>query len=165
MDRTDDSHDGVCGMNQKGFILPNPYMIMGAAAVVVVAFGLGYWKGWSSGMENYYEFKSQVEAANEQIRIDTEKKLDELAELQRVTEANWRIALDTLRNRPIRVRNNCGTGEMPSIPTPTGRPDEAPAQLVISTGECETVANNAVFDAAQVLHLQAFIKQQHEVTK
>ena len=152
-------------LKQGGFIIPSPTMLMGGAILALSITTFLFWNLYRSTANEYATYKAEVEAINEQIRVDTERKLAELADLQQRTEQNWRVALDALKSRPIRVRNDGCKGEMPSISvTPTGT-NEAPAQLVISTGECEAVANNAVFDAAQVLHLQAFIRKQHEVTK
>lgn len=149
---------------QGGFIIPSPTMLMGGAILALSITTFLFWNLYRSTANDYANYKATVEAVNEQIRVDTERKLAELAELQWRTEQNWRTALDALKSRPIRVRNNCSTGEVSPVSNPNGT-NETSIERVISTGECEAVANNAVFDAAQVLHLQAWIQRQHEVTK
>jgi hypothetical protein len=164
--------------HQRGFILPglpNPYFLLAAGIAIAVSFGLGYWRGWSSGMENYYEFKGRVEAANEQVKDENERKLaDATAVAKRATDG-WETALRELdqRGRVIRVQP-ARCPKVPAVPNAGGQAhvaaeeraaDPAGNETAISVEQCETVANNAVEDAAKVLWLQDFIVKQHEATK
>lgn len=154
--------------NQRGFINPlllNPWALAAMAASLAIYSFYLYNKGYNNGYQHYIEFRANVEAEQEQIRIDTERKLKQLADLQKRTEDNWRIALDSLRNRPIRVQPGRCSGTLPAVSAATGAADAATAQLIISTGECEAIANNAVIDAAQVIHLQHWINMQREASK
>lgn len=161
-------------MNQRGFILPglpNPYFLLAAGIAIAVSFGAGYWRGWSSGMEKYYEFEGRVKAENEQIRIDNERKLAAMGLVQRRTEDGWRTALAELQRNRIRVQPIRCQGAVPGVPAPAGRPDEAAAELrpdpaiSITVDQCEARVNAAANDAAQVVWIQQWIKDRHEASK
>lgn len=156
---------------QGGFIIPSPSMLMGGAILALSITTFLFWNLYRSTANDFANYRAQVETINEQIRVDTERKLAELADLQQRTEQNWRIALDALKSRPIRVRNNCGSGALPTVPNAAGEIAGPPIELrpdstgSITVEQCEQVANNAANDAAQVIHLQSWILQQHEATK
>jgi hypothetical protein len=156
-------------MNQRGFILPNPYFLLAAGITLAVSFGAGYWRGWSSGMEKYYAFKSDVETQQEAVRMENDRKLAAMAVVQRRTEDGWRTAIDELQRNRIRVQPVRCPGVMPTIPAAVERPDAAPVESglgsTISVTECEGRVNNAANDAAHVIWLQHWIKQQHEASK
>lgn len=62
---------------QRGFLLPNPYLLIGAAAVAgLIAIG-AYFKGRESGLEKYHEYRTEVEAASAKADAANQAKLDE----------------------------------------------------------------------------------------
>ena len=159
-------------MNQRGFILPNPYFLLAAGIAIAVSFGLGYWRGWQSGMENYYEFKADVEQAQESIRLDTERKMAAALQINERATAGWKSALVELdRAGRIRVQPVRCPAIMPTVPAATSRTDGPAVEYrpdpldSITIEQCEIRVNNAVRDAVQVVHLQDFINRMHEATK
>lgn len=167
---------------QRGFILPgmpHPYFLLAAGIAIVVSFGLGYWRGWASGMENYYEYKGQVEAANAQAAAENQRKMaDAIAVARRATEG-WETAERELakRGNVIRVQPpRCP--KVPAVPNTGGEAHgaskesgsstdgaTAPEPKTIGVEECEARVNFAVEDAAKVLWLQDYIVNLPEATK
>jgi len=147
-------------------LIPLPYKI-GAALVIAAVIALtAYFKGYNNANSKYLTFRAEVEAATKQNEIEHERKLKETEKVIADTASGWAAAVDSLRSRPaIRVRSNCSSGSGITMPTSSSGVNEASIERLLSAEECQTVANNAVQDAAHVLHLQSFIIKQHEATK
>jgi hypothetical protein len=97
-----------------------------------------------------------------------------MAETAHHAAEGWESARADLAARPVRVRvqyNNCSTGGLPPTPVTPGKPDaEAPqlrpnTEISLTIQECENRVANAVVDAAQLVHLQHFLINQHEAGK
>ena len=162
---------------QRGFILPSPYMLLAAGIAIAVSFGLGYWKGYGNGISKYYEFKANVEQAQESLRIEHERRVLEMGRINTEALSRWKQAaadLDALRSRGpiIRVQPaKCPGGAVSAIPQPaTGasataeesRPDPA---LTLTVEQCEARINVAIDDAVRFMHLQAWVLKQVEASK
>jgi hypothetical protein len=139
----------------------------GVAAVIafVIAF-TAYYKGYNNANDKFIAYRTQVETIAAQNEAEHERKLKETDKIIADTASGWAAAVDSLRHRPaIRVQSNCNTGTGITMPTSPGGVNEASIERLLSSAECETVANNAIQDAAHVLHLQSFIIKQHEATR
>ena len=147
-------------------LIPLPYKI-GAALVIAAVIALtAYFKGYNNANSKYLTFRAEVEAATKQNEIEHERKLKETEKVIADTASGWAAAVDSLRSRPaIRVQSRCNSGSGITMPTSSSGTDETSIERLLSSAECQTVANNAVQDAAHVLHLQSFIIKQHEATK
>lgn len=150
-------------MTQRGFILPSPTMIMAGVIVALSLSNVILFKLYRSAADEYATFKADVHAAQVAIERDNQQKRAEAeANLLAVSES-WSNALDhARRNSPVRVLpSRCDSGTSPQAPGTGLKPDAATAEPRLSATrdvaveECEVRLNNAVIDAAQVLHLQA----------
>lgn len=133
-------------------MIPLPYKLAGFAVAAVVIFFLGR----ENGLSKYYDFKSWVEAEQARAKAESDRVTSETAQ-------GWAAAVDWHRRNPriVRVRDNCEV-QVPGAPTGT---DEAAASGTINSEQAETYLNQGILDAAQLLHLQDWIRKQQEVTK
>ena len=113
--------------------LPNPWMILGAIAVVTGVYWYGHSAGWS---QRDAEMQAEIAAKNAESRA-TEIKLNEQinANASKLAEANNEITeKQTALDRAIRagrVRLSTPTSCVPtpaSAPAPTGDRNQAPSQ-------------------------------------
>ena len=157
----------------RGFILPSPLMLVGGVALAFGITTLMFWRLYSGTLSEYQTFRAGVEQAQEQIEIDNRRKLDRMAEAHERSKQGWESALAVLAAKRsaahIRVQPDSDKGRVSSIPAAPGKSNAATPELrpdpSISVAECEVRVNNAVQDAAQVVHLQAFIIKQREASK
>ena len=148
------------------FTVPIMYKAGVAAVVAIVIAFTAYFKGYNNANSKYIEYRAKVEAIAEQNEIEHERKKQETERILKDTASGWAAAVDSLRNRPaIRVQSNCNSGSGLTMPASSSGVNEASIERLLSAAECETVANNAIQDAAHVLHLQSFIIKQHEATR
>ena len=157
-------------MNQQGFVLPSPLLIVTLIAIALGAMAAIFWSLYQGALDDYREFKISVEVQQENIRIANEHKLALSEARTAEADAGWKAALALLGKRgPIRVRPDICPGTVPTVPVAAARVDEAAPELrsdpvvSITVEQCEARVNAAVVDAAQVTWLQHWIKQQHEV--
>ena len=143
--------------------LPNPWMILGAIAVVTGTYWVGHSSGWSKRDQ---EMQSEIAAKNAESRA-TEIKLNEEinANASKLAEANNAItekqtALDrAIRAGRVRVSTPTSCVPTPASPAPaTGdrnqapsQPDRAPDQP--SDSERETLAAIAALIAEADKHI------------
>ena len=155
-------------------MIPSHYLIVGAVGLACVAGGVGYIKGRESGLEKFYEYRTAVESQMEAVRVENAERLAAMAETARQDAEGWAAARRDLAARPVRVRvqyNNCSTGGLSPTPVTPGKPDAETPQLrpdteiSLTVSECEDKVANAVVDAAQLVHLQHFLINQHEAGK
>ncbi len=159
-------------MNQRGFFIPSPMMFLGGAAIVMGITTILFYNLYRGAVNDYANFKASVEQAQEQIRIENERKIAELTELNRQSKAGWDDALAALSKRPpIRVQPVRCPSSMPTVSfAPTGtdgpakEPQPDPARY-ITIEQCEAIANNAIEDALKVVSLQDWIRKAREATK
>jgi hypothetical protein len=86
----------------------------------------------------------------------------------------WSAAVAWHRGNPrlVRVRESapCSSGEVPGTAATADEPD-APATeqgygtTIIDAAECEARVNNAILDAAQVMHLQRYVTDVQKAMK
>lgn len=155
-----------------GFTLPSPFMLMGGVALAFGITTIMFWNLYRGAVNDYANFKASVEQAQEQIRLDNERKLAELLDLNKRSTDGWNTALLQLSKRsPIRVQPVRCPSVLPSVPGATSSFDESAAKPLVSPDgsitveQCEVAANNAAADAAQVVWLQHWIRGAREATK
>ena len=154
----------------KGFILPSPFLAMSGVAL---AFGIStimFWRLYAATNNEYQAFRANVEQAQKQIEDDNRRTMARLAEEFKKTEQGWKRTIDLVNRSPrIRVQSCSNQGGMSPVSTATRLSPSAPTQLRfdpgISVAECEKRVNNAVQDAAQVVHLQSWILNTREASK
>lgn len=141
-------------------MIPLPYTLAAAGIALVASFFLGY----NYGLEKYYDLKSAVAQEQNRAAAESERVTGEIAK-------GWANSLAWHRNNPriVRVRDNCGV-QVPGTPGGIdGRPPHqrlgAGGDATLTASQCETRLNDALGDAAQLMALQAWIKQQNQVTK
>ena len=156
-----------------GFFLPTQMLLIGGLALLLtVGFG-AYFKGKEHGLREYYDYKAKITAQFEELEKEHEQRKLVSERITADVSHAWATSLDWYKRNPRTVRvhaDSCPTGLRP-LPAPTFGPVERPiepglgasADVAISVEECEARVNNAVLDAAQVLHLVDWIKQQAEV--
>ena len=143
--------------------LPNPWMILGAIAVVTGTYWVGHSSGWDKRDQ---EMQSEIAAKNAESRA-TEIKLNEEinANASKLAEANNAITeKQTALDRAIRagrVRVSTPTSCVPTAASPTpatgdrnqapSQPDRAPDQP--SDSERETLAAIAALIAEADKHI------------
>lgn len=160
-------------MNQRGFVLPafflSPTGIAASAAAIFLASAVIFYILWQGAKDDFMEYKANVLAEQKQLEADAaEARLLSERVIADVSES-WSRALDySRRNRVVRVQSNCDPYSLRPVPS-TGLKADATAieyrpSTVLDASECEDRLNKAVVDAAQVIHLQAFIKGQHDAT-
>ena len=168
-------HDDDCGeygMNQRGFILPSPMMLMAGVSLALGLSTFMFYRLYQGAVDDYANFKSTVEAHQEQIRIDNDRKLAAAAHVNATAQAGWKSAVAELdKHKRIRVQPVRCPGAMPALSTAavglnvTSQELRSDTAVSITVEQCETVANNASYDAAQVVHLQSWITNQVEAMK
>ncbi len=138
-------------------LIPLPYKLAAVAIAALALFGFGYWKGYQNEHDKFVTFKSAVEQAQEQIRIENERKLAALNDLSDRYERDLRSAHVALADKRVRVSNNCGQGGVQAVPAHAGGLAQLPQQesglgsgRSITAQECEKRINWAVEDAAMI---------------
>jgi hypothetical protein len=116
-------------------------------------------------LEKYHEYRAAVEQEMESVRVENEQKLSAMEQVARTAESGWMSARTALANRPVRVRDNCGSGGLsPNITASSGL-NATTETLTISSDQCAAYLQDGISDAAQLVHLQRFILDQHEASK
>ena len=161
------------GAFQRGFVLPSPTLIMAGVIIALSLSNVLFINLWQGAKDDFITYRAQVEAAQEHVRIENKRKLDALVVINDRLAAGWDDALVALRAAPrIRVRqpDRC-PGTLPAVPSPSREPDAPAAEppsgspISLTAEACEQVANDAVIDTANLVWLQEFVRQQHEVTQ
>lgn len=169
-----DAFERVTGRRAvRGFISMNPYALAAILAALAGSHIYAYFLGRDHGNEKYLAYKSQVEAQQALLAEEAKRREEEQIRIHRDTADAWASALDHARRSPrlvtVRVPADCSASFVPALPSAGLRPDGAAPQpglgAVVDASECEARLNNAVIDAAQVIHLQNFIQLQHEASK
>lgn len=152
------------------------YKLIVSVFVLLATFGFGYIKGVESKANDL----AVCEQIKEAQRILEEREVALRAETERILkDANegWKAAVDWHRANPriIRVqpKADCSSPHsMSAVSTTTSGTNETPIEhrsstsgdvTEISVEKLNQILDNAERDAAQVIHLQGFIRQQHEV--
>ena len=134
----------------------NPYLIIGGLAAVASSFAFGLWKGYSYEHEKFMAFKAQTEqiAKEQQIKIDSVVKQNQLVNEGIKNEYEAKMA--AVRNYYAQwVRDNAGSGKLPTIPGAPEGVDAATANAILAQQCAETTV--------QVTSLQEWIRLQVQV--
>jgi len=145
-----------------------------AGATFLLLFGIGcYIKGREHGLEKYFALKSQVEEAQKRAEADANAQRQRQEQLIKDTTEGWRAAVDWYRAHPRIIRvlptADCVSQTGP-ISASTGQSDDSSIKqgfdsAVLTPEQCEMRINNAILDAAQLLHLQSWVRQQRLITE
>jgi hypothetical protein len=117
----------------------NPYFIAGSVIAVVLAFGVGYWKGDEAG-------QATVQQQWDKEKADAYAKYAEEVEKAREKEQNWQRAADNIRqekDREIKNLNARATALSNSLRERQTRPAEGSAvSSVASVGQSGCTGKN-----------------------
>ena len=153
--------------------LITPTGIMGALIVALSLSNVVFIKLYGSVHREYSKFQAEVVAAQEQAERDAEHLRAEQERVTRDVSVAWADALAYSREHPV-VRvlpARCDSRQGTPLPATGLKPDVATAEprlgrsISIAVEDCEARLNNAAQDAAMLLELQNWIRQQHEVSK
>jgi hypothetical protein len=154
-------------MNQRGFILPSPTMIMAGVIIALSLSNVILFKLYRSEVNEYAQFKVDVSAQQVALAREAERAKAESERINADTVAGLRASLERLRAGAgrivVRVPTDCGTTGLRPVPTSTSGLDAATVEREVSAQQCEAIANNAVFDASQMMWLQDWARKQSEV--
>ena len=157
--------------SQRGFVLPSPTLIMAGVIIGLSISNLLFFNLYRGVADEYSAFKSTVETQSEALRLDNERKLQELAEVNRQVEKQYLDGRRRLADlgRTVRVQANRCEGTMPTLSIPAQgtagaglkQPPRADIQLTVE--QCEQVANDAVIDAMTLNALQQWVREVSEI--
>lgn len=159
--------------------IPSIYGLLAIGALIVAAAGFGYVKGVQHESDRHADFRAAVETAQAHAEAAARLRAERERQVHADTAAGWSAAVlwHRAHSRIVRVQQPASgcDGEVSGVPAApsesAARPTEPRldpeqhAALTVSVAECEQRLNNAVMDAAQVMHLANWIKQQHEASK
>ncbi len=164
-------------MNQRGFFIPpfllSPTGIMGALIVALSASNLLFYKLWQNKADEYANFRAEIVSQQQALRAEADRAKAESDRITAEVSDSWSRALDWANSHPpvVRVRGACDPTGLRPIPAPSEGTAVTPVQQGFGTPrdvaveECEARINGAVFDAAQLMHLQSWVQRQHEVKR
>jgi hypothetical protein len=153
-------------------LVPAVYRWVALLLLVVALFGYGYYKGRVAGEVRLEAFVAKVEAEGAAALARAAEKARKQQEITNgIVEAWNRSSADVARHYDQRVRDAYNRGRsvprpsestlVPHVPTPQSLPDtelrEAINRLEVEISELE---KRAALDAAQLLALQDWIRQQ-----
>lgn len=159
--------------------VPSIYGLLALGALVVASAGFGYVKGVQHESDRHADYRAAVETAQAHAEAAARLRAERERRILEDTARDWAAVLDHVSSRPPVVRvqqpaSGCD-GEVSGVPAAPSESAARPAEprldpeqhaaLAVSVAECEQRLNNAVMDAAQVMHLANWIKQQHEASK
>jgi hypothetical protein len=155
------------------YIRWNIYTYIAGIIILLASHGYVYFKGKEHGLERYYDLKSSVEAAQKRAEEEAQRQKSEQDRIARETTDGWAAAVAWYRDHPriVRVLQSSGcvsqTGAVSASTegTDATAAQQRPSTIELTAEQCEFRVNNAILDAAQVIHLQNWIKQQYEASK
>jgi hypothetical protein len=154
-------------MNQRGFILPSPTMIMAGVILALSISNVIFVNLYRSTADEYAQFKADVSAQQVALAREAERAKAESERVNADTVAGLRASLERLRagagRITVRVPTDCNPASLRPVSTAAEGLDAATTERVVSAQQCEAIANNAVFDASQMMWLQDWVRKQHEV--
>lgn len=149
------------------------YKIALVAILLAISAAAGYMKGYDHANEKYLAFKADVQAQYAILEADAAKARLESEQVTADVSRSWASALDWYRKHPriVRVRTpaSCGATDLRPVPTSTGLTPPTGAESALGTTvdtaveQCEDLLNRAVMDAAQLTHLQEWVRKQSEI--
>lgn len=138
---------------------------IGAVAVTAVAWVHGYGTGRSLEGQEFAEYKARVESAQQVLQAETQRIRSQNEQTSKGAAAGFEAATRAHSGGAGRIRvQQCpgGGAKVPVPAAPTGGAGEAAPEhrpdTVVDAARCEEIANRAVMDAAQVIHLQEFYR-------
>ena len=135
-------------------MFPNPYLILGAALVVIGAFFGGYYKGYSAEHEKLLACKAQVEAEAEKQKVHNESVVKQQELITDGVKNEYETRLAALRAYYTRrvQQPSAGGGNVSSVskPSPGANGSTSDPEFV---GRCAETT-------AQLTALQAWIRKQ-----
>lgn len=149
-----------------------PFASIMAGIILVLTLSNAFFiNRWSAARDNLTSYTASVNAAQEQIEADIQRRLRESAAINTDTSTRLDVALRDLRRRPaVRVQPCSSAGGMPSVSSATGLAPQAPVAdpvdpPVITAEQCEKHLGDGIEDAVRFSFLQSWVVQQHEVSK
>ena len=134
-------------------MMPNPYMILAAALILVASFGGGYYKGYSAEHTKFLAFQEQVKTT---ARVQEAKNESVVKQAELVTDGvknEYEARLAALRSYYARrvQQPSTGSGNVSSV-------SSASAGANGSTSDPEFVGRCAA-TTAQLVSLQEWIRK------
>lgn len=163
-------------MNQRGFILPSPLMLVGGVALAFGISTLMFWRLYAATNAEYQTFRATVVAQQEAFESAQNRRLVAMAKENERNAKGWTAANAALARRPpVRVQSDCGARGLSSPASPGLRLDAAATQSgvgstgatspEVSVSQAEQIIEKGVKDAARVLWLQDYIESMREQYK
>ncbi len=139
---------------------------VGAVAVTAVAWMHGYGTGRNLEGQEFAEYRAKVESAQQVIEAENNRLRRAYDQISKDAAAGYEAAIAAHSRGSGRIRVQQCPGGGAKVPAPaatTGGAGEAATEhrpdTVVDAARCEEIANRAVMDAAQVLHLQKFYNE------
>lgn len=160
-------------MDEAGeVVIPVQYWIAIVTAIFAVGTGIGFIKGREHGLEKYYELKAVVEQKEKQATADADTARRQLEQVSTDVSNAWNRALTHIRNNPpVRVLpgTRCDSTGLragtATIPDGVAAPDVIDSSYSLTAEQCEARLNDGVADAAQLYHLQEWLRGAREAAK
>lgn len=140
-----------------------------AVIVVTIVWGHGYFTGRNFEAQDFAEYKAQIKAEMAVLEHKNEEQRRHYDKVSKDAAVGYEAAIAAHARGTGRIRVQQCPGNRAGMPVPAAaadKPEQATVEPGHSTGRaeavsvsaerCEEIANRAVMDAAQVLHLQAF---------
>jgi hypothetical protein len=152
--------------------LLSPTSIMAGIIVALTLSNAFFINRWSAARDNLTSYTASVNAAQEQIEADIQRRLRESAAINTDTAARLDFALASLRSRPsIRVQSSSCKGGMPGLSAAPGLAPQATAAAAADTGivltadQCAEKLGDGIEDAVRFAWLQDWVVQQHGINQ
>ena len=161
--------DSILGFFTQKILLA----VCGALAGIALVFFLLY----RSATHDLRDLQTSFSVAQAKADAEAARLRAESERIARESSEGWSAAVDYWRANPrlVRVRDSGNCALLRPVSTPPGQLDARPAQqgldtdfhaaLEVSIAECEKRLNDAVLDAAQLIHIQNWIRDQHAASQ
>jgi hypothetical protein len=130
----------------------NPYVLLGAAGVVIAAFASGAYTGYKYEHRKFEAFKLEVStlAAKQEAKVESIQKQQAL--VNKGIENEFQNKLRAVRNYYDGMLRDSRGNQMPALSNAAGKPNESPAYYELA-GACAATT-------VQTIALQDWIKEQ-----
>lgn len=149
----------------------NPALIIAIASFAVAALMTYLYQG---EVTDHAEYRASIEAAQQQIQADNAARIAAAEQINIDTATGWAAAMASLRagGHVSRLRKPADhRPTLPTVPDAAGQLDAATedggsgaATLAAAVAVCERLEADAAQDAAQLIWLQHWIRQQAQIT-
>jgi len=156
------------------FIKTSPYTYMAGVAILLASHGFVYFKGREHGLEQYYQFRANVESQMEALRSENAERVAAMADTAKHAADGWEAARAELARRPtvIRVQPSSCPGEMPGLSAAStsvaglqASESGLGAARTITVEECEARVNGSISDAIWIETVKQLTSDWHEASK